>query len=268
MVRLNEGPVTDGAFVLPIRLAILCCQTFRMSVRLPLSFACLSVAVILSGCGSSSAPSGTVTSVVESAPAAADVPLATDAPVSEPPASEVPVTEPPATEAPVTEVAIAETVAPVSEPASGSPVSISKENEKTCEAVARVKTVNDSSEDLLAGMSVAVSAATDPAQVEEAFGEFLTEFSKRSEVIIPELKSAYNDLGAEQPQFKEDLDLLASVTDRIFAKIKTMKGSDLDNFQNLLVEAVPAEELQEAGEATLRIDKFSLATCGIKFANT
>jgi hypothetical protein len=138
---------------------------------------------------------------------------------------------------------------------------------KTCVALGRVKALNDESAKIAAkitNVEEGGSAEEQGKQFEKAVGEFKSEAGK----FIPDLNAAYDDLATEQPQFKDDLTNLKEVTVEIFKAMGDMKGDDLARFPEIIAAAAPQEKLIAAGEASLKIDKFSKESCGIPFANT
>lgn len=154
------------------------------------------------------------------------------------------------------------------------PVASLAASSPTCEAISDVHDLNEDAGALSTAFTQRVSAIAgsgadaDPAAIEEEFEKFLTEFNTKTDTLLPGLQDAYARLAAAQPQFSEDLALIERVSLGVLEAFRTMKGSDLDRFDELLIGAVPAADLVGAGTASLKIDAFARKACGVSFANT
>jgi hypothetical protein len=175
-------------------------------------------------------------------------------------------TEAASTEAAATEVAPADgTEASVSEAAAGGSLAA---DSKTCVALGRVKALNDKSGELSNTFIGKITSSGSSEEIGKQFENFVGEFKTESQTLLPELNSAYDDLAAEQPQFKNDLENLKSVTVKLIDVMGDLKADDLERFEQILTTAVDQDKMIEAGQASLKIDKFSKESCGIPFANT
>ena len=144
-------------------------------------------------------------------------------------------------------------------------------DDPTCEALERVRKINDQSGALsneFIAKALGAVGGGNPATIEIEFEKFLKEFVTLSDKIIPDLTDSYAVLAKEQPQFATDLDKLESVTVELIAAFKKMKASDLEKMEEFLAAQVSTDDMMAGGLAALKIDKFSRAACDIPFANT
>lgn len=143
---------------------------------------------------------------------------------------------------------------------------------KTCKAIIKVRDLNEKSGASVATFTSAMlpvdGESRTPAEIESSFDAFLRTFEADSKKLLPELSSAYASLSKEQPQFKDDLVGIEKVTIGLLKTLTGMKGSDLERFDEIVATALPQDELIAAGQASLKIDKFARASCGVPFANT
>lgn len=213
----------------------------------------------LAGCGSDTAETVAASSVATEASAAgSDAAIeATDTEVDE-------------TGAVATEAAV-ETESSVQTTEAGVAVASLAPDSATCVAFAKVKELNDRSGTLTAQFTsqmLAGAGAGDTSKVERAWEEFRVKFAADSEVVLPELQAAYATLSLEQPQYADDFANLDEVTGKLLTVFASMSFADLEKLEEKLAEAVPTEKTIAAGQASLKIDSFSRAACGIAFANT
>jgi hypothetical protein len=115
---------------------------------------------------------------------------------------------------------------------------------------------------------LAVDGSKDKTAVAAEWDSFRQEFAVLSAKIVPQLKGAYDTLSKEQPQFKEQLGDIFVVTEQSLGVMTKVDFNELATFQTQLIETVGTDKLLAAGESSLKIDAFSRAACGIRFAGS
>jgi hypothetical protein len=220
-----------------------------MKLRTSLTAAFISLA--LAACGSSDTASESAASSETSASTVAEL------------ASTPETTTGPVTDSVDTTVSTAGGEAP--------PASLPADSE-TCKAIIKVRDLNEKSGASVSTFTAAIlpvdGETRTPAEIEVSFDKFLRTFEEDSKKLLPELGDAYASLAKAQPQFKTDLVGIEKVTIGLLNTLTGMKGSDLERFDEIVATALPQDELIAAGKASLKIDTFARASCGVPFANT
>lgn len=174
---------------------------------------------------------------------------------------------------PVTEIEPPESVPAVTDSTAALRPARFPDDSPTCVAVAKVRNLNDQAgaltskfqEKILATMS---DDSPDKGAIDKGFDEFVKEFNAKTVPVQSELLDAYAVLSKEQPQFADDLTNLSEVTVAVLGALGTLQAGGLDNFEELLLNAAPQDNIIAAGQASLKIDAFTKAACDLPFANT
>jgi hypothetical protein len=156
-------------------------------------------------------------------------------------------------------------------PAPTVPVDKLAADSATCKAFAQVADANFQASGVTNKFTAAmldVEAGQDRTAVAAQWDAFRKDFGDVSAKIIPQLKGAYDTLSKEQPQFKDQLGDIFVVTEQTLGVMAKVNFDELETFQDQLIKDVGTDKLLAAGEASLEIDRFSRAACGIQFASS
>jgi DNA-binding Lrp family transcriptional regulator len=139
---------------------------------------------------------------------------------------------------------------------------------KTCTVFEKIRVLNDRSKIVAAKYGTDWTVDKTLKERGEEFNESARVFKANSAELLSDIGAAYDELVAEQPQFKKDLSNIKEVTTALYDTMGNLTYDDLDRYEEILEKAISKAKATKARKATLKIDAFSKNSCSIAFANT